>query len=314
MERGRRNRITWICWDDKHCQLHPSSVLGGAAGKDLTGHEFGVFFDRMRVDTQLYLFDVTSISRVALMLTARKACVLDRDGIEKVREEAAAEDDADRYQSWTEPQRSAGDLITDDPMQSVAVQVEDGFKTYSMSPREAALLVRMHDVLQFFTSLAAREVDVTVVPDALPRALADALGYPLPDPAARQAQARNVEAAAAAAATAATAAVSAMSRRVEMSSSSESDDDSSDGEVLEMVFLDEVGAEALSADLGDLNILTELRRFGAGGAPVREKKPKKAKRAKTTAVVGADGRTVEVEVFDMTGVGADSSVDSSDDE
>jgi hypothetical protein len=198
-------------------------------------------------------------------------------------------------------------------MQSVAVQVEDGFKTYSMSPREAALLVRMHDVLQFFTSLAAREVDVTVVPDALPRALADALGYPLPDPAARQAQARSVEAAAAATAGTTTAAVGAMARRVEMSSSSESDSDS-EGEVLEMVFLDEVGAEALSADLGDLNILTELRRFGAGGAPVREKKPKKAKRAKTAAVVGADGRTVEVEVFDMTGVGADSSDDSSDDE
>jgi len=168
MERDLRNRNSNVfCWDNKPCGFHPSSGLARLKLKDVQGTEFFVYFDRMRVESQLSIFDATSLSRTTALLAAKTLDLQDTDSID----EATRMDDR-KFRSWDnnrdcDPQETAATLVMD-----------GGKKRFMASHRLATALLAVHDVVNFNFAVALQRMDITAVPDDVVCALAAALGEP----------------------------------------------------------------------------------------------------------------------------------------
>jgi HrpA-like RNA helicase len=168
MERDYKNRHSNVfCWDNKPSNFHASSLVSRCKLRDVQGREFFVYFDRMRVESQLNLFDATAISRITMVLAAKTLHSMETASIPE-----AVRYDADRkFTAWdydkADPALSAGTLVLD-----------GGKKRFTARAEHTDTLVSVHDVVNFFFALTTHRMDATSMPDNAVLALAAALGEP----------------------------------------------------------------------------------------------------------------------------------------
>ena len=167
MERDHRNRHNNVfCWDNKPCGIHPSSGLSRMKLKDVSGCEFFVYFDRMRVESQLSIFDATSLSRTTAVLAAKTLDLHDTASID----EATRVDDR-KFRAWDSPCRDPKD-------EEATLVVDGGKKRFTVSRKLAEAMLAVHDVVNFNFAVSLQRMDITAVPDDVVCALAIALGEP----------------------------------------------------------------------------------------------------------------------------------------
>ena len=173
-KRGKRHR-NWFCFDNKPCEGHPSSVLGGRNAKhDVEGREYIAFFERMRVESTLFVFDGTAISRLAVLLSARE---LDLVPAYSIPPEVAEDADCKYDAAPCDPAARPGPH--EDTVLVLSSCGHHGIKRFLATREEAIAIAQLRDAIEFFFARSILHVDAALFPNQLIAVLARALGDPV---------------------------------------------------------------------------------------------------------------------------------------
>ncbi len=145
--------------------------------------EYVAFFERMRIEAQLFLFDGTALSRTAMMIASRR---LYRVPLKDVDPQEAADHECKFREANADPAVRAG------PFEDTVLVVGDGMKRFLCTAREATAIENLRDSVEFFFARAILHVNATFVPNNLVKVLAMALGEPARDVETREQPASEV--------------------------------------------------------------------------------------------------------------------------
>ncbi|CUG86317.1 ATP-dependent DEAD/DEAH box RNA helicase, putative [Bodo saltans] len=188
-----------FCWDNKPCQVHASSVVSRKKQDEFKQREFLVYYERMRIESQLQIFDATCVSRIAFLLCANHVEVQAASSLNATH---ALEDAECKFgpfdgtwsfpsveevfgasspSSSTTPAEEEGE--TKRPKKNIAdysaALVDNGIKCFLMSRPEATTLNALRECMDFYFSVSMKHVDAAGFPQELVNAIGTAIGFPV---------------------------------------------------------------------------------------------------------------------------------------
>eukprot|EP00658_Telonema_sp_P-2_P084050 TRINITY_DN9231_c0_g1_i3.p1 TRINITY_DN9231_c0_g1~~TRINITY_DN9231_c0_g1_i3.p1 ORF type:complete len:388 (-),score=128.02 TRINITY_DN9231_c0_g1_i3:378-1541(-) len=160
-----------FCWDNKSCAIHNSSVMFKSKKGAYEGREFFVYFDRMRLESNLNIMDVTLVPRVMALLCAKEVSLHPLADIP----EAFYKDAGSKYDAM-EPLEPT---VLEKKEDVSVLRMDGGKKLFYLPNRPAELIRDLREVMEFYFSLSIKEVDASIFPEALVRALGEVIHYPV---------------------------------------------------------------------------------------------------------------------------------------
>lgn len=182
-----------FCWDNKPSQVHASSVLFKKKQEDFHQREFILYYERMRIESQLQIFDATCVSRLAFLLCANHVEVQAASALNTVHalEDADCKfgpfDGIDSFRSVRDvfgPKAAVDEEGNDAPPSKnigdySAALVDHGIKCFLMSRPEATTLNALRECMDFYFSVSMKHVDAAGFPQELVTAIGTAIGFPV---------------------------------------------------------------------------------------------------------------------------------------
>jgi HrpA-like RNA helicase len=183
-----------FCWDNKPCQVHASSVVFKKKQEDFQEREFIVYYERMRIESQLQIFDATCVSRIAFLLCANHVEVQAASSLNVTHALEDAEckfgpfDGVGAFPSVADV-FGPNDSVADDngaqqrPTKNIAdysaALVDNGIKCFLMTRHEATTLNALRECMDFYFSVSMKHVDAAGFPQELVNAIGTAIGFPV---------------------------------------------------------------------------------------------------------------------------------------
>ena len=177
LERHRtRSKPEPFCWDNKPTQFHPSTVAFKKRSEDVRGSEFFVFYERMRIESVLNIFDVTAVTRTMMTLCVRSLACFPLSACPS----AVIVDDESKFGPFDGSTSAVVDAASPAATnQSVLILEDDARKVFVAPTPVALLLQQLREAMDFYFHLSVRAVDASLFPDTLVRAIGYGIGYPI---------------------------------------------------------------------------------------------------------------------------------------
>eukprot|EP00760_Papus_ankaliazontas_P035518 PhM_4_TR7851/c0_g1_i1/m.8366/K14442/DHX36, RHAU; ATP-dependent RNA helicase DHX36 len=178
-----KKHLTFVTVDNKPAYMHPSSVNEGLTVANCTFGDYVFYFDRMKIETTVYLFDTTVVS--ALMLLLSSSSPVTALGEDEAADMLAAHDterefllnpEAAAFEARLKQQLHADGT----PLTTSVLQCEEmPQKRYSTSSEIALSIATIRDAVAFFSRLSFLHVCASKFPDVVVRLVAYAVGFPV---------------------------------------------------------------------------------------------------------------------------------------